>query len=261
MSSSSPSAARPQRSSSNQIPSSTRHSKITVEYHRPSRESIQEYGALLDQAHMHAGGNNTQAFVPSRQAPPPPPASPSAFKPKEPLSPAKVRNSLQKPPPRNRKPSIQVADNSGSESPNQTDLRASAHYSPNMSGSSSPPARPSRTNTATLNDLFPLAEVETQPQPITTTTLAHRRISTPILQTRDPSFYADPSESMPPAPADNNYNSSAGGISTPNGTRSRSTTVSKGKKGVLGFMSDFLNSSKKPEISTRKHTRILFGFI
>ncbi|ETW79183.1 kinase-like protein [Heterobasidion irregulare TC 32-1] len=34
------------------------------------------------------------------------------------------------------------------------------------------------------------------------------------------------------------------------GNRSRSGTATKGKKGMLGFMSDFLNSSKRPEIST-----------
>ncbi|KAJ3001806.1 hypothetical protein NUW54_g6200 [Trametes sanguinea] len=78
-------------------PSSNRHSKITVEYHRPSRESIQEYNDLLAEAHLHAAAANSysDSFVPARHAPPPPPIAKNAS-----ATPPRVRNSLQKPPPR-----------------------------------------------------------------------------------------------------------------------------------------------------------------
>ncbi|KAK0467047.1 STE/STE20/PAKA protein kinase [Desarmillaria tabescens] len=44
-----------------------RQSKITVEYHRPSRESIQEYNALLAVSNLQA---SSSPFVPSRAPPP-----------------------------------------------------------------------------------------------------------------------------------------------------------------------------------------------
>ncbi|KAJ7066637.1 kinase-like domain-containing protein [Mycena amicta] len=87
----------------------------------------------------------------------------------------------------------------------------------------SPPPRPSRANTANLNDILG------EPQP--------RRLSTPIVHTDQP-FYADPQEQLPPTPAE---------YSAPT-LRSRSGTASsKSKKSVLGFI---FNTSKRPEIST-----------
>ncbi|KAF8556003.1 Pkinase-domain-containing protein [Imleria badia] len=160
-----------------------RQSKITVEYHRPSRESIQEYSELLRDANLNA------------------------------LTAAKVRNSLQKPNPRARK--------------------LSSHDPFASSPMASPPPRPSRANTATLNDLFP-------------TTIATRRLSVPIPASPPP----DLTEQPDPLPVTDVFPSAPSAILTP-GTRSRSGTLAtKSKKGMLGFMSDFLNTSKRPEIST-----------
>ncbi|KDQ26689.1 hypothetical protein PLEOSDRAFT_1057192 [Pleurotus ostreatus PC15] len=103
----------------------------------------------------------------------------------------------------------------------------------------SPPQRPSRANTATLNDIFP-----------TQTSLSSRRLSTPVVGAHDGGhFLADPNESLP-APSE--FQST---LSTPNAvsagsTRSRSSTTVKSKKGMLGFMSDLLTTNKRLEIST-----------
>ncbi|KII87396.1 hypothetical protein PLICRDRAFT_43026 [Plicaturopsis crispa FD-325 SS-3] len=204
-------------------------SKITVEYHRPSRESIQEYNDLLQDANLNAAaaataGNYTTSpsnykdpYAPIRPAPPPPPPASSP-------TPPRVRHSLQKPPPnRARKHSLP----SGSRP--DVDPFASASPSSNMTGSTmtSPPQRPSRANTATLNDVFP-----------TQGSIATRRLSTPALAAIKPdaAFYADPSESMP--------------SDIPASASSRSRSGTKSKKGMLGFMSEVFNSSKRPEIST-----------
>ncbi|KAF7356583.1 Non-specific serine/threonine protein kinase [Mycena venus] len=93
---------------------------------RPSRESIQEYNALLAEANAHAAQSNLN-FVPHRQPPPPP---------------NKQRNSLQKPNPRQRKLSL----------PSTPPLDPFASQSPMATGA--PPPRPSRANTATLTDVF-----------------------------------------------------------------------------------------------------------
>ncbi|KAJ6591558.1 STE/STE20/PAKA protein kinase [Mycena vulgaris] len=158
----------------------------------PSRESIQEYNALL----THANSAATSGFVPQRLPPPPP---------------NKARNSLlQKPNPRARKLSL--------PSPAQDPFASTM-------AASSPPPRPSRANTATLNDIFP-------------TDQAVRRLSSPVVQTHDAPFYADPNEGLPPTPTE--Y--------TQPTLRSRSgTTSSKSKKSVLGFI---FNTAKRPEIST-----------
>jgi len=253
-----------------QRPSSTRHSRITVEYHRPSRESIQEYGALLDQANLHASSNNSPSFTPSRQAPPPPPSGPSSFKPKDPLSATttppvhKTRNSLRKPPPENRKPSIQttIRANHTTDPPilNNTDLspvRPSFSHSNGSSPNVLSPPRPSRANTTNLNDIFP-----------TKSAISQRRVSTPVLgSTHDfLSAYlaADPAPPVEEEDPPSSYpvlNPIVNSPSTPqlpssfttNGTgttRARSATVTKGKKGMLGFVSDLLGSNKRVEIST-----------
>lgn len=226
---------------------SRRQSKITVEYHRPSRESIAEYNDLLNDSNRQAAAaataaNYTSPYFPARQAPPPPttvstnsPASP--FKPKSPIdsnnSHHRVRNSLQKPNPasRTRKgslPSTPLAPRADII----TDPFAAAQSDSN--GMTSPPPRPSRANTATLNDIY------TGDSP-----LAARRLSSPNVAAPDAAFYADPSESMPAAPSQE-YNS----ISSLNsGPRSRNSAKSK-RGGMLGFMSDFLSQSKRIEIST-----------
>ncbi|KAJ3994821.1 STE/STE20/PAKA protein kinase [Lentinula boryana] len=177
-----------------------RHSKnITVEYHRPSRESIAEYNALLTESNIHAAeANKYKGFNPSRTAPAPP-----------------TKSTLHKP--RTRKLSLPA--NPPSQSPSVPAMTTS-----------SPPPRPSRANTANLNDLF-------QAEPIPSNT---RRLSQPgPILSNDSQFYADPVESLPPA----DFSNSAGSIAN----RSRSSTQSKPKKSVLGFI---FNSSKRPEIST-----------
>ncbi|RXW24826.1 hypothetical protein EST38_g1044 [Candolleomyces aberdarensis] len=213
-----------------------RQSKITVEYHRPSRESIQEYNALLE-----------DKFTPSRAPPPPPQAQRSKTPDGSPGH--RVRNSLQKPNPRARKHSL---TSSGIASPRILEndpFAASVGHSQDSFASSSmstqvqkvngttPPPRPSRANTANLNDLFP-----TQSQ------LAARRLSVPAAPPAgdDGRFYADPSEQMPNAPPVE-YMSSA--LPPPPPSRARSGTT-KSKKGVLSFMSEVFNPTKRPEIST-----------
>ncbi|KAL0064384.1 hypothetical protein AAF712_008684 [Marasmius tenuissimus] len=100
----------------------------------------------------------------------------------------------------------------------------------------SPPPRPSRANTANLNDIFPTGD-SAQPN--------SRRLSTPVAA--DP-YYSEPAEPMPmpPLSAASEYSSPSSFIPT-TGTRSRSSTQSKSKK---GFMNLLFNTSKRPEIST-----------
>ena len=216
-----------------------RQSKITIEYHRPSRESIQEYSDLLRDANLNAitaaAAVNyhppTTTFNPTRQAPPPPPS----FRSKTPVdSPPKVRNSLQKPHPRGRKHSL----SSSTQQPSRLDQDPFAVHSksPTMT---SPPPRPSRANTATLNDLFP-----------TSATIAARRLSVPATVSPPDIPFADPPDSLP-STSSVDILTTASSTTIPSGTRSRSGTLAtKSKKGMLGFMTDFLNTSKRPEIST-----------
>ncbi|KAG2757073.1 Pkinase-domain-containing protein [Suillus brevipes Sb2] len=208
-------------------PSSTRRqSKITVEYHRPSRESVQEYSDLLADPALAAAtvaqaanyvyrdpySSSLPSLTPSRSAPPPPPSRSKT--PLDPSSP-KVRNSLHKPQSRGRKHSLSAPD-----------PFAAAPIKQQMSPT--PPARPSRANTATLNDIF------TSSSPIAT-----RRLSVPIT---DSPYTSEPVDILPDLPAITSTNS---------GTRSRSATTVKLKKGgMLGGMFDFLAPSKRPEIST-----------
>lgn len=224
--------------------SQRRQSKITVEYHRPSRESIQEYNALLADANLHAASPPSH-FVPARQAPPPPNTngitntSYRAKTPTELQSAPRVRNSLQKPNPRARKLSLPSSATPPARE-RELDPFASNH---NMAASTaspiSPPPRPSRANTANLTDIFPL----TDPTP-----LPARRLSVPVQPDSHQIFFADPNESLPsstPSSIDFNVGPTP---SVSSSTRSRSGTTSKSKKGgVLGFI---FNSQKRPEIST-----------
>ncbi|KAI1782739.1 Pkinase-domain-containing protein [Ganoderma leucocontextum] len=233
-----------QRSFRSHSPSNSRHSKITVQYRRPSRESIQEYNNLLAEAHLHASAANSYSdgFVPSRTTPPPPAPGP----PKHQISgmPPRVRNSLQKPPP--RRPSHSV-------------YRDPFHNDQPMT-TTSPPPRPSRANTATLNDIYP-----------TQAALARQRLSDPVLSPQDVPYYPDPAE-QPQYPGQQQSQFAQGGPytahydvpplppaayapSTPSiisaaGGRSRSSTAAKSKKGMFGFITDIVNLSKRPEIST-----------
>ena len=237
--------------------SSNRHSKITVEYHRPSRESIQEYNELLAEANIHAAAaaHYQDPYVPSRQAPAPPSASKS-----------RVRNSLQKPPPRKHSlPTPSVAKNIDRD-PFASNRTISNDNAPatTMNGTA-PPPRPSRANTANLNDLFP-----------TQRNLANQRISDPISLPPDTVFYVDDQQQTPqqlypaappvPPPQPDTFdmqgmqdqlsygvvnNTPSIAPTTPGTLRGRSgTTSTKSKKSVFGFDLPFLNNNKRPEIST-----------
>ncbi|GJE90948.1 Pkinase-domain-containing protein [Phanerochaete sordida] len=212
----------------------SRHSRITVEYHRPTRESIQEYNDLLAQANYHAAAAESyqDPFVPSRQAPPPPlsPATTSSKISTVPASP-RVRDSVHKPQP--------VRKHSTVKAPLDNDPFAATN-SP-MAAGTAPPPRPSRANTANLTDLFP-----------TQGNLARNRLSDPVMSPHTPNHsHSDSPEpqNIPPLPP--MPDTPAMPVQTASGIRSRSgTTATKSKKGMFNFMSDLLNTSKRIEIST-----------
>jgi p21-activated kinase 1 len=234
--------------------SSHRQSK-TVEYHIPPRASIQQYSDLL--AGIPDAAKST-TFIPPRKPPVPPQPS---FRSKTPTdspspqpasasapTPARVRNSLQKPSPRARKNSFSLASSSpriiehdpfaANANDNPLSQVVKPQISTTMAASTSPPPRPSRANTVTLNDIIP-----------NPAQLAARRSSvpsTPIMD--DGHFYADPSESLPSATSSEVVNSAQGSVAM--GIRSRSSTTSKPKKGVLSLVSEIFNPTKRPEIST-----------
>jgi p21-activated kinase 1 len=231
--------------------SSHRQSK-TVEYHIPTRASLQEYSALLAGNTVEAAKSST--FIPSRKAPIPPQPSFRSKTPTDSLSPqppahssARVRNSLQKPSPRVRKNSLLQATPSpriiehdpfaANANDNPLSQVVKTQLSSTMAATS-PPPRPSRANTVTLNDIIPIPPL-----------LAARQSSgpsTPIVE--DGHFYADPSESFPSATSSEYVSSSQGSVTL--GIRSRSGTTSKAKKGVLSIVSEIFNPTKRPEIST-----------
>ncbi|KDR80742.1 hypothetical protein GALMADRAFT_222342 [Galerina marginata CBS 339.88] len=237
------------------FPNQPHRQSKTVEYHLPSRASIQEYQALLADHAIEAA--KSTAYIPARQAPPPPQSAYRSKTPTEtsppppPLSapnptPPRVRNSLQKPNPRARKHSLTSGSPSASPrvadhdpfAANVNDTPFTQHLKSQKSGSmaagSSPPPRPSRANTANLNDIIP-----------NPSQLASRRLSQPSAQMFDDGhFYADPQESLPSGPS-NDYTTMG-----PSRNRSRSSTTIKSKKGVLGLMSEMFNPTKRPEIST-----------
>lgn len=236
-----------------------RQSKITVEYHRPSRESIQEYNELLAEANLHSAQAATyqDPFLPSRQAPPPPSSPPSASSQsrlQQLQSSPRQRNSLHKPPP-TRKPSLTPSHQLLSSQPKSIDHDPFAANSTMYSGTA-PPPRPSRANTANLNDLFP-----------SQANLPRHRLSDPISLPPEAALYTDladnppmvqsPMQLPPPPPAavaapPVEYAPSSFTIQSSSGTtRSRSGTAGgKTKKGVFNFLPDFLGPSKRIEIST-----------
>ncbi|TFY73258.1 hypothetical protein EWM64_g10754 [Hericium alpestre] len=245
-------------------PSHRRKSQITIEYHKPSRQSIQEYHDLLSNVNVHAAAAANykgDPFTPARQAPPPPIVS-STHKNDSPTH--RVRHSLQKPYPRQRKHSLPTSPTipetndpfAAFASPPGLNTESSLQTSSSLNGMSSsgasPPPRPSRANTANLTDLY-----------TDQSTPSIRRHSQPGVLNGEPAENFLLSD-----PAENSYATTSTAYTNPGtpqppplpttqlerpgpGSRSRSGTVSaKGKKGMLGFMSDFLNSSKRPEIST-----------
>jgi p21-activated kinase 1 len=127
-----------------------------------------------------------------------------------------------------------------------------------MAAATSPPPRPSRANTATLNDLYPSththAHAHSQPQtPNQDRQL--RRLSAPSAQ--QDSYFND----IHTQDASPDYPLSASHIHHHQGTRSRSgttsgtskfsnqTSSSQKKGGMLSFMS-FMSNNKRLEIST-----------
>jgi p21-activated kinase 1 len=256
-------------SSSPSAPSSRRASKVTVEYHKPSRQSIQEYQELLSNVNLHAAeaAKYKDPFVPTRQAPPPPSSQLNASKPSRSrdrdstVSHHKSRNSLHKPPPRSRGRSESTAPTTIHEA--ESDPFSTAPSTPQQEFSSftlpstkemttsvpPTPPRPSRANTVNLTDLY----VDPNPTPV------HSAPSTAHLDGFS-GDYGD-SQSFVTAASSTVFTPSSGvtSFSSPApdrmgmGTVSRSrsgTITAKGKKGMLGFMTDFLNSNKRPEIST-----------
>ena len=216
--------------SSNAQQNSRRQRKITVEYHRPSREIVQEYSDLIAEAAAQANSysykdpysSSLPSLTPSRSAPPPPVRSKTPVDPSSP----RVRNSRQELPPRGRKHSL--SNPLSSLDPFTATLIEQSFPSNMNPNQTSPPPRPSRANTSTLNDIFPA-----------NSQIATRRLSAPIT---DAQYTSEPVDILPDAP----IVQSAGA-----GTRGRSATTAKLKKGgMLGGMFDFLASSKRPEIST-----------
>ena len=257
-------------SSSPSVSSSRRASKITVEYHKPSRQSIQEYQELLSNVNLHAAAaaNYKDPFVPSRQAPPPPAAPTSApanishhssrsSRIQDPsLSQRGSRNTLRKQSSRPRKQTLSTAptipeteSDPFSTAPSTPQQEFSSFNLPSMASPSLPPTppRPSRANTVNLTDLYSEPPAQgTIANPLLDGLPRESYSDTGSLVTAaTPTAYApslqSPPPFSPPPPPDRMGTTS----------RSRSGTVTaKGKKGMLGFMSDFLNSNKRPEIST-----------
>lgn len=261
---------KPYDSSSPSASSSRRASKVTVEYHKPSRQSIQEYQDLLSNVNVHAAAaaNYKDPFVPSRQAPPPPsPHSHHASKPSRgqdtSVSHHKSRSSLHKPSHHPRRRSVatqpttihEVDTDPFSTAPSTPQQEYSSFALPlpttrEMAASSIPPTppRPSRANTVNLTDLY------TDPNP----PLVHGTAPTPHTDQFPRELYGD-SQTIVTAASSTVYSPSVNvtSFSPPpvdrmgTASRSRSGTVTaKSKKGMLGFMTDFLNSNKRPEIST-----------
>jgi p21-activated kinase 1 len=187
----------------------------------PSHSSIQEYNQLLEAAHSNSQAKSYE-FAPSRHAPGPPSArvrTPTMDSNSSdiPSNRARVRNSLHKSPPAQRKPPKSPHE------PHSPSAFNSYNNNPNGTYNAAPP-RPSRANTANLNDIFPQAQSPTNPS------TPSRRLSTP--QTgADAPFMSDAGDLA--------YHTESGG------TRSRSGTASKQNKksgGVLSFMSGTLTT-------------------
>ncbi|KAH9990611.1 kinase-like domain-containing protein [Russula vinacea] len=233
-------------------------------------QSIQEYQQLLTNVNQHAAeaAKYKDPFVPTRQAPPPP-SSHNASKPSKSrdrdssasVSHHKSRNSLHKqPPPRSRGRSVSTAPTTIHEA--ESDPFSTAPSTPQqefssftlpptkeMATSSVPPTppRPSRANTVNLTDFY----TDPNSNPVHSTAPSTLLDGLPG-EAYDSQSYITAGSSTAYAPT-----AAAAPFSPPPhdrmGTVSRSrsgTVTAKGKKGMLGFMTDFLNSNKRPEIST-----------
>ena len=203
--------------SSPPAPSSRRASKVTVEYHKPSRQSIQEYQELLN---LHA--------APATNYKDPPPVS-SHNAPKTSRSQDHKSGFSSLPAPSSRQAS-----------------KITVEYH-----------KPSRQSIQEYQELLSNVNLHykdpfsTAQQEFSSSTLpSGKEMATPSVPPTPPrpsranainptDLYIDPN---PTPPTDHM------------GTESRSrsgtaTATAKGKKGMLGFMTDFLNSNKRPKIS------------
>lgn len=227
----------------------SRRQSRTVEYYthptesHPTSQSLAEYRDIVTTA-SHSSSMSSFDLVPARTAPPPPPASggqpPAALRsnskstsngngggesPTNGSSPARVRNSLHKPPPRKTNPKSPNPYGSVNGNPPPSSAGAAAAIP------QSPPPRPSRTNTANLNDMFKASGAGSSPAPATPAPSSHsisRRASLPSIG--GATLVSEPGE----MPQSAEFHSSAS-----TGTRSRAGTAQgKNKKGgMLSFMS------------------------
>lgn len=221
-----------------------KNTSITVEYHRPSRQSIQEYNNLLNDTNQAAAAaavaaNYKDPFSPSRQAPLPPGSAQSL---------------------RNQKSSTDTYGAKVSRSPSELRRRPSdpfAAHSPTQMPP--PPSRPSRNNTASLNDIYNGADRSAPPPPPPPPPKAEQSYypdnnqnsmsnsgTLPPLQQPSNDYYSPNSISNGPS---SGQQSNPGTPPLSAGARSRKSKILS-KNGMFGFMSDILNTQKKPEIST-----------
>ena len=236
--------------------STRRASPITVEYHKPSKQSIREYQELLSNVNIHpaAAASYKDHFVPTRQPPPPPASSTRRASPitveyhkpskqsireyQEPLPDVKLHSALganykdpfvpsrQAHPPtitRHASKSSSGQDPSVSHHKSRSSLHKPSHHSRRRSVVAAPTT---------------IHEVESDPLSTTKDMAASSIFPTPPRPSRANTvnlndLYTNPN---PPPVYD---------------TASRNGIVTtKGKKGILGFMTEFLNLNKRPEIST-----------
>ncbi|KAF8202153.1 STE/STE20/PAKA protein kinase [Pholiota molesta] len=202
--------------------SQTQRQSKTVEYHLPSRASIQEYQALLAEHAIEAA--KSTAFIPSRTPPPPP------HRPKTPTDPPPASATPSRSPtPVRPHPSTRCRPHASST---PTPL-------PPTSPTISPPSPPSPTSSPRSQAPWPQAPPHPRgppaPTPPTSTTSSPAPTSSPPAASPRPSPPPYPAEALPPS----DYSPPL-----------LSGTTSKQKKGVLSLMSEMFNTTKRPEIST-----------
>lgn len=218
----------------------------TIEYIRPSRQSVLEYSQYFTDDTLAAATASYNPDIldvdadarPSRRSI----ATPApAFTP-VPLHRARTPPQLEPKPARARnRASLQKSPPSGARRPA---ARASTieRASTDMATVSPPPPRPSRANTATLNDLFAPSQ-----QPSTPSTNAERRLSAPNMNIQHDPYYGDPVS--PAGHIDLQQQPPLQAPSTPRLRTSVKSNGTTGKKSAFSIFS-FVSTSKRPEIST-----------
>ena len=205
--------------SSPPAPSSRRASKVTVEYHKPWRRPIQEYQEPFS-LHAAPATNYKDPFTPSRQASPP------------------------------------VSSHNASNTSRSQDHRS------DFSSLPGPSSRRASKITVEYHKPSRQSSIQEYQELISNVDLlykAQQEFSSSTLPSGKE--MATPSvPPTPPGPSRANVINLTDLYNDPNPTlptdrmgtesRSRSTTATaKSKKGMLGFMTDFLNSNKRPKIS------------